>query len=142
MNQYLEMGKRHQEEINNFPMFFAFSKKQFAEGMAEFGLTEKDINKIYSIGGGGYILKIDSEKLQEIFERNSAEMVQAMKNKQFVFDMFNYELANHEFNYTGSVDDTLDSLGLTQNKGVRLPAQCQHMHYDAQARSSRRSKSF
>lgn len=116
MNQYLEIKKRHQEEINNFSMFFAFSKKQFIEGMAKFGLTEKDTDKIYSIGGGGYILKKDSEKLQEIFERHSAEMVQAMKNKLFVFDMFNYELANHEFNYTGSVDDTLDSLGLTQKE--------------------------
>ena len=27
--------------------------------------------------------------------------------------MFNYELANHEYNYTGDLTDTLDALGLT-----------------------------
>ena len=32
-NQYQEMRNRQQAEINAFPMFFAFNKQQFAEGM-------------------------------------------------------------------------------------------------------------
>ena len=32
-NQYQEMRNRQQAEVNAFPMFFAFNKQQFAEGM-------------------------------------------------------------------------------------------------------------
>ena len=37
-NQYQEMRNRQQAEINAFPMFFAFNKQQFAEGMRTLGL--------------------------------------------------------------------------------------------------------
>lgn len=36
-NQYQEMRNRQQAEINAFPMFFAFNKQQFAEGMQHTG---------------------------------------------------------------------------------------------------------
>ena len=38
-NQYQEMRNRQQAEINAFPMFFAFNKQQFAEGMRTLGLS-------------------------------------------------------------------------------------------------------
>ena len=31
----------------------------------------------------------------------------------FIYDMFNYELANHEYSYTWDVSDTLNELGFT-----------------------------
>ena len=37
----------------------------------------------------------------------------AMQDDEYLFSMFNYELANHEYGYTGELDDTLDALGLT-----------------------------
>ena len=49
--------------------------------------------------------------------RHEKEMLEAMrsdaKGDGFIFDMFCYELANHEYGYTGSISDTLDALGLT-----------------------------
>ena len=41
-NQYQEMRNRQQAEINAFPMFFAFNKQQFAEGMRTLGLSLSD----------------------------------------------------------------------------------------------------
>ena len=38
-NQYQELRNRQQEEVNAFPMFFAFDKQQFAEGMRRLGYT-------------------------------------------------------------------------------------------------------
>ena len=38
-NQYQEMRNRQQAEANAFPMFFAFNKQQFAEGMRKLGLS-------------------------------------------------------------------------------------------------------
>ena len=36
-NPYQEMRNRQQAEVNAFPMFFAFNKQQFAEGMRKLG---------------------------------------------------------------------------------------------------------
>lgn len=120
MNKYQELKKKQQKEINDFPFMWAFNKKQFAEGMEKLGLKETDTDKIYSIGGGGFIRKTDSEKLHEMMERLDAEMKQAIAEDPtgdgFIFDMFNYELANHEYNYTRDISDTLDCLGLTEEE--------------------------
>ena len=41
------------------------------------------------------------------------ERDQAAKEPEFAFDMFRYELANHEYSYTGSAEDAIDALGYT-----------------------------
>ena len=48
-NQYQEMRNRQQAEINAFPMFFAFNKQQFAEGMRTLGLSLSDTCQMCSI---------------------------------------------------------------------------------------------
>lgn len=116
MNPYLEMKHRHQSEINNFPFGFAFSETQFNEMMVErFGLTPEDTDKIYSIGNGGYIRKCDSDAMHEMFERHAQEREVAIRENKndYLYHMFNYELANHEYSYTGDLTDTLEALDLT-----------------------------
>ena len=41
INKYAEMKREHQAEIENFPMFFAFSNEQFDENIKKVGLTPK-----------------------------------------------------------------------------------------------------
>ena len=113
MSKYTELKTKHQKEVDAFPFGFAFNQKQFEEMMSKWGLTPDDTDKIYSIGGGGYIRKSDSEAMHKMFERHEAERKAAMKDDEYLFHMFNYELANHEYSYTGELDDTLDALGLT-----------------------------
>ena len=114
-NSYLQLKEKHQQETNNFPMMFAFSDKQFEEGMQKLGLTATDTDKIYSLSGtGGFYKRTDAEALHKMFKNHEEEMKQSINNSEgFIFDMFNYELANHEYTYTGEVDQTLDALGLT-----------------------------
>ena len=45
-NQYQEMRNRQQAEVNAFPMFFAFNKQQFAEGMRKLGLSPSDTRQV------------------------------------------------------------------------------------------------
>jgi hypothetical protein len=56
----------------------------------------------------------------EMMERHEKEMQDAIDadatGEGFIFDMFNYELANHEYVVTYDVQDTLDYLGLTQEE--------------------------
>jgi hypothetical protein len=119
MNAYKKMRDRHQREVNEFPMFFAFNDRQFAEGMAKLGLNPNDIEAIYKLGDtGGYYRRSDAPQFHEMFERHIAEMQEAINADKFgngfIFDMFCYELANHEYNYTGDISDTLNALDLTE----------------------------
>lgn len=118
MNAYAEMKKQHQQEVNDFPMFFAFSDKQFAEGMKTLGLEPEDTDKIYSLRGtGGFYRKSDSEKLHGMFDRHEKELKDAIEADQtgegFIYQMFDYELANHEYGYTRDCGPAFNALGLT-----------------------------
>lgn len=116
MNTYKVMKEQHQKEVNNFPMFFAFDNKQFAEGMKTLGLEASETDKLYSLNGGGYYKKTDAEKLHNMFARHDEKMKQAMNDSEFVYDMFYYELSNHEYTYTYDITQTIDSLGLTMDE--------------------------
>lgn len=118
MNKYMELREKHQAEVDAFPMFFAFSEKQFEEGMKSLGLDPNDTDKIYKLGNtGGFYRKSDAPAFREMFERHDKEMKDAIAadstGEGFIFDMFNYELANHEYGYTHDPEPTLDCLGLT-----------------------------
>lgn len=117
MNKYIEMKERHQKEVDNFPMKFAFSDKQFKESMEELGLTEKDVDKVISIGAGGFIRKSDLEEYKDMCQRVAKEMQDAINEDKtgegFIKDMFKNELANHEYCITYELDEILDAVGLT-----------------------------
>ncbi len=117
-NTYKALKEKRQKEFGEFPMMFAFSNKQFDEGMKKLGLEPTDTDKIYSLKGtGGYYRRTDAAALKEMFARYDREMSEAIAadstGEGFIFDMFNYELANHEYTYTGSIQDTLNALGMT-----------------------------
>lgn len=120
MNNYRELKEKQRKEVNEFPMMFAFSKKQFAEGMAKLGLKENETNKILSIGNGGYIRKSDEKALDDMFDRHKEEFKKAINEdligEGFIYNMFNYELGNHEYCITWELDETLDALGLTMEE--------------------------
>lgn len=117
MNKYIELRNKHEKEFNDFPKSFAFSRQQFKEGMENLGLTEKDIDKVFSIGHGGFIRKTDVEACVKMCENHKNEIWDAINNDKtgeaFIYDMFSFELANHEFIITGEVTDTLDALNIT-----------------------------
>lgn len=117
METYLQIRDRHLEEGNAFPMVFAFNNKQFAEGMEKLGLKVTDTDKVYKLDGGAFYRKTDSQKLKDLLERHEKEMTEAIESdttgEGFIFDMFNYELANHEYCITGDIEPTLETLGFT-----------------------------
>ena len=117
MNRYAELKRRQQEEFSAFPMQFAFSKQQFAEGMAALGLTPADTDKVYPAPGGGFYRKEDGQRLQDMMDRFDRELQEAIAadatGEDFIYQMFLYELDNHEFGYTMDTEEALDALGYT-----------------------------
>ena len=126
-NQYRDLRNKQAAEVNAFPMFFAFSDKQFAEGMEKLGLGPEDTDKIYRLGNtGGYYRKSDASELRDMFARHEREFRESIEadttGDGFIFEMFNYELANHEYNYTRDPGPTLDALGLSLDEIKASPA--------------------
>jgi hypothetical protein len=121
MSKYRELEARHQAEVDAFPFGFAFNEKQFNEMMEKWGLTPDDTDKIYSIGYGVYVRKSDAEAMHKMFDRHQAEYEAAMQDDEYLFSMFNYELANHEYCITYDVTDALDALGLTLEEVAANP---------------------
>ena len=117
MNKYTQLQNRQQTEMNAFPLGAAFSKKQFAEMMHAWGLTETDTDKIYSIGGGCYIRKSDCKTFHEMLDRHDRERREAIAadatGDGYIQDMFYTELADHEYCITYDLTDTLYALGLS-----------------------------
>ena len=97
---YNELRNKQQKEVDNFPFGFAFSTKQFNEMMASWGLNpETDLDKIYSIGGGGYIQKKDSDAMDEMFARHEEERAELMEDLKELEEAIFYEMKNHEYFY-------------------------------------------
>ena len=113
MSKYTELKAKHQAEVDAFPLGFAFNQKQFDEMMTKWGLKPTDIREILSIGGGGYVRRTDADAMNKMFARHRAEHKAAMQDDEYLYEMFNYELANHEYSYTYDLTDTLEALGLT-----------------------------
>jgi hypothetical protein len=110
MNSYIKFKEKRQKEVNNFPMFFAFSTKQLDETLKKLSVNKEDI---LSFGSGSYIKKADRQAFYKMFDEHKKEFDEQLKSDEFVYDMFRYELANHEYCITYDVTDTLNALDLT-----------------------------
>ena len=103
LESYAQMKERQQREVNDFPMVFAFSDRQFAEGMRALGLDPSDRGQIVPIGGGGFIRKTDEEAYKAMFRRHRLEHEAAMDADKtgdgYLLEMFRCELADHEYGY-------------------------------------------
>lgn len=117
MNRYRELKDKQSEEFAKFPIAFAFSDEQVKEGLKKLGLNENDIDKVTGIGAGGFIKKTDVEKYVGLSKKFHTELKKSIEEDKtgefFIKDMFDYELANHEYGYTMDLDDTLAAIGIT-----------------------------
>lgn len=117
MESYEAMQKRHQQEVNAFPIKWAFNNQQLEQGMRELGLNPSQTNEIVGIGGGGFIRRSDKQAFIDMFKRQNAEQktaLAAQKNgDEYAYQMFLHELGNHEYVITGDLSDTLYACGLS-----------------------------
>ncbi len=106
---YQELKQKHEKEFNSFPIFFAFNKAQFEEGLKKLNTTA---DKVISAGMGGIIEEDNVDKLRELLDRHNSEMIESLKNDDFLLNALVYELNNHEYCYTHDPTDALGALQL------------------------------
>jgi hypothetical protein len=117
-NAYTSMKTRHGQEFNTFPLFYAFTDSSFEEGMKKLGLDPADTDKVFRLKGIGAIYRCsDHDWLIEMTERHAKERQAAIdgdiNGDGYIFDMFVFELNNHEYCYDYDFQRTLDALDLS-----------------------------
>ena len=123
MENYSQLKTRHQDEITNFEgMFFAFSDKQYIEGIKKLGLSKEQAStEIASFGGGGYIFKNRVNALDELTTSHKQQRESSFKDDNFLINALVYELINHEYCITYDEQDAIDALGLSAKD---IPSHC------------------
>ncbi len=110
---YSDFRCRVEKEVHAFPMKFAFSDKQFEEVLTYFNIKKEEASeKLFSITGGGFIRKTDSQALTDMGNRHYEELKKAMLDDSFLINAIEYELANHEYCITYDETDTVNVLDL------------------------------
>lgn len=108
-NLYIELSNKRAKEYEDFPKFFAFGEDQLQEGLKKLNTTKEDI---IGTGYGGFIRKSDKKAYIDMLHRHNTEHKANFNNKAYVYDMFRYELGNHEFVITYDYENTLNALSL------------------------------
>lgn len=101
---YLDMMKKQQQELTDFPVAYAFSDKQLEEALAKLGATKEECCTYLNIGD--VMKKTDVPAFKAMLRRHTEELQNAMKNKEFAEAAFRYEMDNHEYaiNWSGDED--------------------------------------
>ena len=133
---YLDLQEKHRQEINEFPIAYAFNDEQLQEALKKLGV--KNTQECVSVFGHGDIVKRENAKpFLDMLKRHTLEVKEAMKDKEFAEAAFRYEMDNHEYaiNWSGDDDvlacfgmdyDDLEELGL---KDAYRRARNAHMKY-------------
>ena len=109
---YLDLQEKHRQEINEFPIAYAFSNQQLEEALVKLGAKSKD--ECVTVFGHGDIVKRENAKpFLDMLKRHTKETQEAMKDKEFAEAAFRYEMDNHEYaiNWDGD-DDVLACFGM------------------------------
>jgi tRNA threonylcarbamoyladenosine modification (KEOPS) complex Cgi121 subunit len=110
---YLDLQEKHREELNNFPVAYAFSDQQLQEALKKLGV--KSSKECVTVFGHGDIVKKENAKpFIEMLKRHTKEIRDRMiADEEFAEAAFLYELDNHEYaiNWDGD-EDVLGCFGL------------------------------
>jgi hypothetical protein len=112
---YREMEEKCQERINALEIRFAFSDAQLAEGLKELGIT---LEEAYPIFGGGFMRKSDIPLYREALRLNRKDVEDYISDPKRLANAFYQEAANHEFCYSGNVEEVWEAVGLDYNRAT------------------------
>lgn len=101
---YLELMKKHQEELSNFPIAYAFDEKQLKEALEKLGAKKEECVSV--TGYGDIMKKSDAPKFVGMLKRHKQELHELLKDEEVAMEAFLYEMDNHEYaiNYDGDGD--------------------------------------
>ena len=112
---YLQLKGKHEKEMNDFPIAYAFDGKQLEAALEKLGATKEECVTVHNIGD--VMKKVDVPRYKAMLIRQADELFEAMKNEEFAEGAFLYEMDNHEYaiNWSGD-EDVLACFNMTGAK--------------------------
>ena len=111
--EYLDLKKRHEQEVSDFPIAYAFNDEQLKEALQKLGV--ESVSECVTVFGHGDIVRRgDAKKFIDMLKRQTKEVKDKLiEDKEFAEGAFLYEMNNHEYciNYDGD-DEVLRCFGL------------------------------
>ena len=106
--EYLDLKKKHEKEVSEFPIAYAFNEKQLEEALAKLGATEEECVTVF--GHGDIVKRENAKPFVDMLERQTEEIKQKLiDDVEFAEAAFCYEMDNHEYAINWSADsDVLD----------------------------------
>ena len=104
-NEYLELKKRHEKELEDFPIAYAFNDKQLEEALVKLNATKEECVTVF--GHGDIVKRENAKPLIKMMERQVEELQQRLRDDpDFAEAAFLYEMDNHEYaiNWSGDED--------------------------------------
>ena len=103
-NEYLELKKRHEKEVGDFPIAYAFNDKQLEEALEKLGATKEECVTVF--GHGDIVKRENAKPLIDMLERHTKEIKQHLiDDVEFAEAAFLYEMDNHEYAINWSADE-------------------------------------
>lgn len=121
---YEKLTDRQRKEFNELPIAYAFNDEQLKEALERLGVN--DISECCTIFGHGDIVKKENaHKVIDTMKRHNQEIHEAMKDPEFAYDAFLYEMKNHEYAINWSADeDVLSCFGMDTDDLEKMGLQC------------------
>ena len=114
METYQEISERHQREVNELPLYWAFGSEQFRELLKKLGLTEEEAREqLCSFIGGSIVFIKDVPGIIGVLERHKKEMKEFRKKRKNLKAEMMASMADHEYGYTMDPSETLEALGIS-----------------------------
>ena len=102
--EYLDLKKKHEKEVSEFPIAYAFNDKQLEEALAKLGATKEECVTVF--GHGDIVKRKDAKRFIDMLERHTKEIKQhIIDDIEFAEAAFLYEMDNHEYAINWSADE-------------------------------------
>ena len=102
--EYLDLQKKHQKELEDFPIAYAFNDEQLQEALAKLGATKEECVTVF--GHGDIVKRTDAKAFVAMLKRHTEEVKQKLKDDpEFAEAAFLYEMDNHEYAINWSADE-------------------------------------
>lgn len=113
LKKYLDLRKKHEKELNDFPMKYAFSDKGLDKALKELDAKVEECTSI--TGCGDVIRKKDVPDWIKLMKRQKAELDELMEDHDIAYEAFLYEMNNHEYaiNWEGDAN-VLGCFGMSE----------------------------
>ena len=107
------LQEKHREELNAFPIAYAFNDEQLKEALEKLGATKEECVTVF--GHGDIVKRTDAKRFIAMLKRHTDEVKEKLRtDPDFAEAAFLYEMDNHEYaiNWSGD-EDVLSCFAIT-----------------------------